>query len=257
MTSPSPLSELYNQHSGLVSDKWDSYLSVYERSLAKYAHSPIRLLEIGVQNGGSLEIWSQYFSNARAIVGCDINRACAGLNYDSPKIHVVIGDIKMPETLSAIMKHAESFEIIIDDGSHTSQDIIKTFSQMFPHLNNDGVYIVEDLHCSYWKQFEGGLFSPHSSMSFFKALTDILNFEHWGLPNSRLSMLEPFKTPPELTEAHLAQIHSVEFVNSMCIITKKEPSCNILGRRRVSGEVEQVSPVKQVSNTYNKAPPQS
>ncbi|MCF7545254.1 class I SAM-dependent methyltransferase [Pseudomonas petrae] len=256
MPSSPTLSELYNQHSGLVSDKWDSYLSVYERSLAKYVRSPIQLLEIGVQNGGSLEIWSHYFSNARAIVGCDINRACAGLNYDNPKTHVVIGDIKMPETLSAIMKHAESFEIIIDDGSHTSQDIIKTFAQMFPHLNNDGVYIVEDLHCSYWKQFEGGLFSPHSSMSFFKALTDILNFEHWGLPNSRLSILEPFKTPPELTEAHLAQIHSVEFVNSMCIITKKEPSCNILGRRRVSGEVEQISPVKQVNNTYNKAPPQ-
>jgi hypothetical protein len=214
------------------------------------------LLEIGVQNGGSLQIWSQHFFNARAIVGCDINPACVKLTYEKPNTHIVIGDIKEPETLAAIREHAEEFEIIIDDGSHTSQDIIHTFCQLFPHLSSDGVYIVEDLHCSYWKQFEGGLFSSTSSMAFFRALTDILNFEHWGLPNSRHSILESFETSPALTDTLLAQLHSIEFVNSICIITKKEASCNALGKRRVSGEIEVVSPVKHVNSTYNKAPPQ-
>ena len=38
---------------------------------------PINLLEIGVRNGGSLELWAEYFNKAVNIVGCDIDEACA------------------------------------------------------------------------------------------------------------------------------------------------------------------------------------
>ncbi|HEX9872458.1 MAG TPA: hypothetical protein VGC99_28455, partial [Candidatus Tectomicrobia bacterium] len=47
------LEQLYAEHSGKVSDKWSSYLTEYGRIFADYRHKPIRLLEIGVQNGGS------------------------------------------------------------------------------------------------------------------------------------------------------------------------------------------------------------
>jgi hypothetical protein len=76
------LQELYLQHTGKVSDKWSLYLSVYDQILKSYRNANVRLLEIGVQNGGSLEIWSKYFSNAKLIVGCDINPECGKLRYD-------------------------------------------------------------------------------------------------------------------------------------------------------------------------------
>ena len=66
------LKQLYGEHKGKVSDKWFSYLSEYERIFASYREMPLRLLEIGVQNGGSLEIWSKYFHKAEKLLGCDI-----------------------------------------------------------------------------------------------------------------------------------------------------------------------------------------
>ena len=63
----SDLRQLYADHSGFVSDKWEAYFPVYERWLALYRQQPIRLLEVGVQNGGSLAVWGQYFSFAEKI----------------------------------------------------------------------------------------------------------------------------------------------------------------------------------------------
>ena len=56
------LKDLYKNHSGKVSDKWTIYLEQYDEKLKKYQDLPIKLLEIGVLNGGSLEIFSKYFS---------------------------------------------------------------------------------------------------------------------------------------------------------------------------------------------------
>ena len=63
------LRQLYDSHSGKVSDKWSSYLEVYDRVLGTYRSTPVRLLEIGIQNGGSMEIWARYFETARALIG--------------------------------------------------------------------------------------------------------------------------------------------------------------------------------------------
>jgi Cephalosporin hydroxylase. len=83
------------------------------------------LLEIGIQNGGSLQIWEKYFPAAVRLVGCDINPNCERLSYGSDKIELVVGDINQPETLARIFSIASRFDIVIDDGSHTSSDIIQ------------------------------------------------------------------------------------------------------------------------------------
>src|SRR5206468_3414241 len=66
-------------HDGHVSDKWEHYLAIYELELARFGANPIHLLEIGVQNGGSLEIWAKYLPTGSSIVGLDIDPACASL----------------------------------------------------------------------------------------------------------------------------------------------------------------------------------
>ncbi|OZH55785.1 methyltransferase, partial [Hydrocoleum sp. CS-953] len=131
---------MYSQHTGKVSDKWSSYLLVYERILKSYRNQKVRLLEIGVQNGGSLEIWAKYFSNAKLIVGCDINPKCANLSYEDPRIHVFVGDATRDRIKSNLVELSKSFDIIIDDGSHYSSDIIKSFATYFPLLRCGGVY---------------------------------------------------------------------------------------------------------------------
>ena len=236
------LTEYYADHSSKVSDKWSIYLPTYQALFAPYRDRPVRLLEIGVQNGGDLEIWAQYFKSATTIVGCDINPACAKLRYDDPRIHIVIGDANTDNTEQLIAAQSEGFDLIIDDGSHESGDIIQSFARYFPRLSQGGLFVAEDLHCSYWSQFEGGLFNPQSSMAFFKRLADVLNHEHWGVPFARADILRSFEADHDiqLIESVLAEIHSVQFINSMCVISKRAEADNVLGPRVVAGETANV-----------------
>jgi O-antigen biosynthesis protein len=232
------LTNRYAAHHGKVSDKWSLYLATYQRLFAPYQSAPVRLLEIGIQNGGSLAIWAQHFKSATAIIGCDINPACGELRYNDPRIHVVVGDANTDGTERLIVSHSESFDIILDNGSHRSGDIIRSFARYFSRLEEGGLFVVEDLHCSYWGEFEGGLLDPWSSMAFFKRLADVLNHEHWGVPYARADILRSFEARygAHLSESLLSEIHSIEFVNSICVISKRPSAENVLGSRVVVGE---------------------
>lgn len=218
-------------------------MSEYQRVFDQFRDKPLRLLEIGVQNGGSLEIWSKYFTNAITLTGCDVNPKCGELIFGEPRIKVFVGDANEIETQRQILKHCSQYDIIIDDGSHSSIDIVKSFASYFPHLADDGLFIAEDLHCSYWENYEGGLLHPYSSISFFKRLVDVVNHEHWGVPRLRSNILEGFfsRFDCDINEETLSQVHSVEFVNSMCIVRKAKSHLNTLGHHVVVGSLEEVS----------------
>ena len=238
------LHQLYTEHTGKVSDKWSLYLSEYDRLFNSYRDKPIRLLEIGIQNGGSLEIWSKFFKNASTLIGCDSNPDCELLNYDDSRIKIIIGDANSPEVRERLLQLSPQFDIIVDDGSHLSSDIIKSFVLYFPLVAEGGVFIVEDLHCSYWSQFEGGLFDPYSSISLFKHLADVINHQHWGIPKARSDILRGIftKYDIEISADVLSQVHSVEFINSMCVIRKATTTHNGLGNRVIAGSIELVVP---------------
>ncbi len=236
------LEALFSAHTEKVTDKWSSYLVEYERILAPLRDAPISLFEIGIQNGGSLEVWAKYFARAERIIGCDVNPKCGELAYDDPRIVVVVGDANAEETQQRIVQEARSFDVIIDDGSHRSSDIVRSFARYFPLLNDGGVFIIEDLHCSYWHEFEGGLFDPYSAMTFLKRLADVVNHEHWGVPKFRAELLRGVLSRYEvqLHEQDLGRIHSIEFSNSMCVIRKAATDANQLGTRLIVGREETV-----------------
>lgn len=254
------LGELHAEHKGKMTDKWSSYLPIYEKIFSRYADLPISLFEIGIQNGGSLEVWSKYFPNAVHIAGCDINPQCAALEYENPHISLLIGDAKSPAVMEQLTALSSRWDIIIDDGSHISHDTVSSFSQYFPLLADDGVYVIEDLHCSYWSDFEGGIFHPWSSMTFFKLLPDVLNHEHWGISDTRAALLDDFSMHYglNLKDEWLAHIHAIEFFNSICAIHKKIPAENNLGLRSVRGTLAAVhSGVARLGGTRNIAPSQA
>lgn len=236
------LKQLYAVHSGKVSDKWSSYLIEYDRLFNVYRDKPVNLLEIGIQNGGSLEIWSKYFFNAKKLIGCDINPDCSRLVYEDSRIMVVLGDANSDLVESNVLQHMPFFDIVIDDGSHRSSDIVKSFARYFHNLADGGIFVVEDLHCSYWGEFEGGLFYPYSSITFFKRLADIINHEHWGIAKSRSEILRGFflKYDILIDEDLLTHIHSIQFFNSICVVRKESPQNNSLGSRFVSGLDESI-----------------
>ena len=231
------LKTLYETHQGKVSEKWALYLNDYDHILAPYRNQAISLLEIGVHNGGGLEIWSKYFPQAAHIIGCDSNKKCQTLHYDDARIQVVIGDAGEKSTKQHILNASPNFDIIISNSFHASGDIVRNFANYFDHLNDNGIFIIEDLRCSYWQEFDGSLYHPHSAISFLKNLADVVNHEHWGLLLRNDKILEPiFQRYHVVAPNSLAHIHAVTFANSMCIITKRAPSENELGTRVVAGQ---------------------
>ena len=247
------LVELYRDHQGKTSDKWESYLSLYDALFDAYRDRPVRLLEIGAQNGGSLDIWGKFFPKAELILGCDINKDCNDLSYDDERISLLIGDANDAETFEEVLKSSKQFDIIIDDGSHTSEDIIKSFSLYFPTVANDGLYIVEDMHCSYWAEYEGGIEAPHSSMNFFKRVSDLVNRQHWGMdipPSDCLSFYQE-ALGIKFDEASLDCILDVRFSNSVVAVSKGKPRENEIGRRVAVGETAAVWPAALEMNGRN------
>ena len=250
------LLNLYRAHAGKISDRWLAYLKQYDVLLAPWRDRPVRLLEIGVQNGGSLEIWGRYFPSASVLVGCDIDPLCENLTYDDPRIRIVVGDASSDDTERRITAYSPEWDLVIEDGSHQSRHIVDAFARFFPKVSVGGMFIAEDLHCSYWREFEGGLAHPFSSIVFFKRLADLVNFEHWGVPVSRAEYLAGFAAyyGCHFDEAALAQVHAVQFVNSQCVVHKREAADNLLGQRLIVGAIEQVSTgIKQYEGTESRA----
>ena len=231
--------------------KWDGYIQHYERHFFPLRNKPVNILEIGIQAGNSLEVWAKYFRSAINIIGCDIDPHCADINFEDSRIHALIGDINDQNTLSRLDSLATSLDIIIDDGSHQSNDIVKSFIQLFPRLSEDGIYLIEDLHCSYWQNFGGGLYDHTSAISFFKKIVDVVNRESWGTDIEYedffvafVPMLSSQGLPPNFR--FLDEIHSIEFVNSICVVRKRSIKHNVLGQRNLAH-----SPLRQDSSSNN------
>lgn len=238
------LVDIHMQQVGKSSDKWSSYFPTYERLFSGMREQPVRMLEIGVQNGGSLDVWTNYFKSAEVIVGCDINDKCALLRYDDDRVRLVIGDANTEEVYSAITRHSEYFDIVVDDGSHVSDDVINSFLIYFPMLSPGGVYVVEDTHCLYWDAFQGGVLKQNSAYAFFKLVVDLVSYEHWKTDLSIESLFSTFfpkhQIPPLITNGW---IDGIEFSNSMIVIHKaKSPSHEKLGQRLIVGNDALVVP---------------
>ena len=235
------LSVLFTRQTGKPSAKWQGYLSHYERWLGQFSEQPIRLLEIGVQGGGSLEIWAEHFRKAEVIVGCDIDPVCAELRYADSRIKVVTGNINEIATIGQIDAISPAWDVIIDDGSHHSRDIIQSFLRLFPRLSEDGVYLIEDLHCSYWGEYGGGLYHPQSAISFFKKVIDVVNQPAWGIDVEDKEFWAEFaalikNVPAELISQSLRDIYRIEFADSMCMIQKRAAAQNGTGVLLLSGQ---------------------
>ena len=88
-----PLEDRFLQNTGRLAHKWTHFLPIYDRVLAPYRNQPITMLEIGVAQGGSLEIWRDFFGPKATIYGVDINPECVN-RLDAPNVEVIAADIR-------------------------------------------------------------------------------------------------------------------------------------------------------------------
>ena len=166
---------LFDEHNGRAVHKWHHYAEIYERYFSRIRSANSgrpRILEIGICEGGSLEIWRKYFGAEAHIVGVDIDPACAE-RVDTPTVAIIGGQSDPAVLAAAVKKLGGGVDLVIDDGSHVSRHQIASFEYIYPRLSERGVYVVDDTHTSYWKSHEGGYCRAGSFMEHVKTLIDM------------------------------------------------------------------------------------
>lgn len=179
------------------------YLELYERYFAHLRGKLIDVLEIGVAAGGSLRMWDDYFGRAR-IWGIDNNPACAKLG--APGIGILIGSQADPRFLAALGE----YNVIIDDGGHNMYEQMTTLTCLWPHVRSGGMYVIEDLHTSYWPGFGGGR-AGCTTMEMLKGWIDGLN--HEAITHKRAGQYRNSNTPDR-------GLRAMHFHESFCLLEK-------------------------------------
>ncbi len=118
------------------------YTEIYARYFEEYRDKAVELLEIGVACGSSLKAWARYLGPKAHITGVDIRPECLEVCGSYDRISIVIADVTNWDANS-------EFDIVIDDGSHVSVDIVKAFDRLWPRVKRGGYYAVEDLRCTH------------------------------------------------------------------------------------------------------------
>lgn len=119
------------------------YLDAYEHFLSPWKDDVFTLLELGVCQGSSLQMWKEYFQEAR-IVGADIDPNCE--RFEERRVHIEILDLGAEENLEKLKVFAP--RLIIDDASHLWSHQIKALFTLYEVLPSGGIYILEDLGTS-------------------------------------------------------------------------------------------------------------
>ena len=113
------------------------FTEIYEHMFYPMKSSPIRICEIGIAWGGSLDVWSRYFSRA-TVFGID-DRSLSELRSmmqaegvkedflpkqpETERIKTFVADQSNRDQLqSFINKYGGDFDILLDDGGHTMEE---------------------------------------------------------------------------------------------------------------------------------------
>lgn len=195
--------------------KWLHYFPVYEKIFAGLWDRPVSILEIGVYNGGSMELWRRMFKNLSVFVGLDIDPRCKAFADAERNLFVVTGSQADPALLQRVVAQHGPFDIIIDDGSHMNSHMVASFNHMFPDgLKQGGLYVVEDTHTGYWRSYRD---IPWSFSDFAKRCVDLLgvHYAEHGLTDFDFDSKQPVSVP-----AITAQLAEIRFFDSIVVFEK-------------------------------------
>lgn len=130
------------------------YGVTYSRFLAPFiGRASLTVAEFGILKGTGLAIWCDLFADAR-VLGFDIDLSHFEENRPrliqrrafqrtTPEVHEYDQLVDGAGVLGGILK-SDSLDVVIDDGHHTVDAIVKTWRSVRPHLSDQFVYFVED-----------------------------------------------------------------------------------------------------------------
>lgn len=201
------LRRYFDGNPGRLIHKWQHYLEIYERHLERFRGREVHMVEIGLFHGGSMQMWKHYLGPQAQIYGVD--NAPRVKQFEEDRVRVFIGDQADRQFLASLRRDIPRIDILLDDGGHNMDQQIITFQELYHHIAEDGVYICEDLHTSYWPAMHGGLRRPGTFVEYSKQLIDQLSAWHTHTP-------EAFEV-----DDFTLNTHSMHYYDSMLVIEKR------------------------------------
>lgn len=198
------------------------YHRFYPRYIESLRDTATGMLEIGIDQNYSVNLWLKYFTKAM-IYGIDI-----GVEHESERLKIFRGDQSSLTDLQQVRsKITEPIQFIIDDGSHIPEHQALTFDYFFQNLlEPGGIYIVEDIETSYWKNgwlygytTKYGYRSPTSFIERVKPLVDSINKEFLNA-DARQHIVSEILISQETQD----MISTMTFGQNCVIFTKKTVS---------------------------------
>lgn len=223
------LERWFSDHKGRLVHKWEHYFEIYDRHFSRYRGSDVHILEIGVSHGGSLEMWRAYFGSSAKIYGIDVNPECK--QFEDADTEIFIGDQANREFLRSVVARIPRIDILIDDGGHSMEQQIATYEEVFPSIEEDGVYLCEDLHTSYWPAYGGGYRKRDTFIEYSKTFIDYINA--WHNRTQQLTVSNFTKT-----------VHSLHYYDSVLVIEKRR----MVQPKDVSAGIPTLLPAHPVPN---------
>ena len=231
----------WNQDKKLKIHKWHHYLKIYDRHFKQFIGKNPRILEIGVYKGGSLEMWNHYFDNDCEIYAIDINEDCKKVPelLNVTNIQIDIGDQGDRNFWRKYITNKPKFDIIIDDGGHMYNQQIVTFEEMYHHMTDNGVYLCEDVHTSYWNTskkmssvsktvhdgYDGGIKKSTTFIEYSKNLIDLLHYywyaKDWKNHTGNANFKNPLPPHIDVQYKHFrTHTDSIHFYDSIVVIER-------------------------------------
>jgi hypothetical protein len=207
-------------HADKASD-YHNYTAIYARYFDSLREQPIKFLEIGICKGNSVKLWEEYFFSAEMHF---IDITLDNVEYFSKRAQYHVANQESPQDLQKfITETGGNFDVIIDDGGHTMNQQIISFQHLFPHVKSGGMYIIEDLHTSYWPGWGKmekirGLVTL-TTIEYLKSLIDEVNFVGYRTGCASHQKIDP-SIQAEMN-IYRESIESIHFYDSMAIITKR------------------------------------
>lgn len=214
------LDSIFSRYSTDKGPGFHNYSRQYEELFARLREKPIRILEIGVYTGESLLAWRDAFSNAQCIVGVDITESCKAYENINKSIFVEILDATLPHNIDILSQKYGKFDLIIDDGSHLNEHVIKTFEGLFPFITDGGIYVVEDTICYKSKLYINPAYPNH--IDYFTQYIPYLN--QWRFDSdtgTKDGCVDPFKIQKKTDNIFERTIDKIEFGCSYIAIFKQ------------------------------------
>jgi hypothetical protein len=201
------LEKYFRENKQRLIHKWMHYFDIYDCHFNRYRNKDVVILEIGVSQGGSLQMWKNYFGKYAKVYGIDIEPRCKELEEEN--VEIFIGSQSDRKFLREIKTQIPPIDILIDDGGHTMRQQIVTFEELFPHVKEDGVYLCEDLHTSYWLNYKGGHKRRGTFIEYSKNFIDYLNAYYSEQKSLKVN---------EFTKS----VNSIHYYDSVIVIEKRK-----------------------------------